>query len=78
VRTVSGLAINYFSQADFQAFSAGDTGRLRLEWLAVTGRAFNLRENEILSRILVEFLRTYRSEKTIGRQILELFWEEDR
>jgi hypothetical protein len=68
--------MNYFSQADFQTFSAGWLGRLRLEWIALTGRAFNSRENEELKRRLESFF--HKPEKTRGRQILETFWEEDR
>ncbi len=68
--------MNYFSQADFQTFLAGWMGRLRLEWIALTGRAFNSRENEELRRRLESFF--HKPEKTRGRQILETFWEEDR
>ncbi len=70
--------MNYFSQADFQTFLAGYIGRLRLEWLALTGRVFTVRENEELRRRLESFFCHRKSGKTRGRQILETFWEEDR
>jgi hypothetical protein len=73
-----GTAINYFSQTEFQAFLSEGLARLRLEWLALTGRIFTARENEELRRRFEDFFRTQRQEKTPGRKILETFWEEDR
>jgi hypothetical protein len=70
--------MTYFSQKEFEMFSTGKAGHLRLEWLALTGRVFTPRENEEISRRLKDFFHTYRHEKTTGRQILETFWEEDR
>jgi hypothetical protein len=69
--------IDYLSQIEFQKFAEGYVGRLRLEWLALTGRAFTNREKETLSSALADFFRLYR-EKTPGRLILETFWAEDR
>jgi hypothetical protein len=71
-------AIKHFSLTDFQAFLSDGFTRLRLEWLALTGRGFSAGENEELSRRLEGFFRRYKHEKTVGRQILERFWEEDR
>jgi hypothetical protein len=70
--------MHYFSQTDFQRFLAGYIGWLRLEWIALTGRAFSSRENEELRRRLESFFRGHRDERTPGRKILETFWAEDR
>jgi len=68
---------DHFSQTDFQEFSRGYLGWLRLEWLALTGRAFTNREKEALSTALADFFSVY-VQKTPGRIILETFWAEDR
>jgi hypothetical protein len=70
--------MHYFSQTDFQRFLADGFARLRLEWLALTGRIFTVRENEELRHHLEDFFRMQRQEETPGRKILEKFWEEDR
>lgn len=51
--------MSYFSQKDFEAFAAGDIGRLRLEWVACAGRIFTALEDEELRRRLEDFLRMY-------------------
>ncbi len=70
--------MGYFSQKEFERFSAGETGRLRLEWLALAGRVFTVNENEELSHRFESFFHRRYAEKTLGRQILEIFWAEDR
>ena len=70
--------MSYFSQQQFWEFARGEKGRLRLEWLALTGRIFTEHEKEELRRRLEDFFVTNPPEKTLGRQILETFWAEDR
>lgn len=47
--------MSYFSQKEFEAFVAGEADRLRLGWLALSGRTLTEREREELQRMLEDF-----------------------
>jgi len=47
----------YFSQKEFAAFVAGNSGQVRLTWLALSGDLLNEKDAAELERLLDDFFR---------------------